>query len=498
MGQDSIFENFRGGVAGFGGEPGMENAAITAVRSLLKSPCQAGGRTDMNEYTPDIYLDIPVPYAVFEVLLNEDRTDVVNTRYLYVNLEYCKLAGKSREELVGKLFLDVFPERNKKWFTYCYNAVKYGKNIHDVIYSNEVKHWLDFTIGPISREGFIAYAFMYADEEHARKVLLARERLSDNISLNISKILNHEGHYQNTIEQALRELANWIEAERLYILETDGKTVSNTFEWCQKGIEPQIATLQDKAYEPYIGGWEKFLEVDNSVVLDDIEILREDDPVDYENLKRQGIQRLIAAPFYENGKLIGYLGADNYKVSEFIDTKKILETISYFLGIKIINHRLMKRLENLSYYDELTGVRNRHSLQKTMEKLAGEDVSLGVIYADVNGLKCVNDLGGHSAGDAFLKRAAELILRHVDRKSVYREGGDEFVVVLPKITEGDFRKIEWAMRESIRDSGEVHIALGFSWSAHSFRIRELIREADEAMYSDKAEYYSKNDRRRKP
>lgn len=449
-----------------------------------------------NEYTPDAYRDIPVPYAAYEVLLNAEGTVVINTRYRYVNEEYCRLTGKRREELIGRLFLDVYPEKDTRWFDYCYRALRQNQRIHDVVYSTEIGHWLDFTIGPISGTNMVAYLFMMADEEHAKKMLLTREKMTDNISLSISKILNKSGNYEETIQAALAELAEWIAADRLYILETDHITASNTFEWCREGVEPQIDTLQDKEYESYLGGWESFLETDTSVVLDDIEILREEDPVDYENLKRQGIQRLIASPFYDEGKLIGYLGADNYEVSELVDTQKILETTAYFLGARLINHRLVKRLQHLSYYDELTDVRNRHSLQETVNRLLKEHTSVGIIYADVNGLKGVNDTGGHGAGDELLRQAAELIQKRVSKESVYREGGDEFVIVIPNITEEDFAALQANLSAEIRENGKINIALGHSWSCDSAKILEAIRAADQAMYQDKANYYRLHDRRK--
>ena len=82
-----------------------------------------------------------------------------------------------------------------------------------------------------------------------------------------------------------------IHPDRLYILETDRKTVTNSFEWCAPGIKPELETLQHLDYQDYIGGWEKFLEKSSCVLIEDIEMLKADAPIDYENLKRQGINR---------------------------------------------------------------------------------------------------------------------------------------------------------------------------------------------------------------
>ena len=59
---------------------------------------------------------------------------------------------------------------------------------------------------------------------------------------------------------------------------------------------------------------------------------------------------------------------------------------------------LVKKLENLSYYDQLTGAKNRHALNKQLASLT-KGQSLGVLYSDVMGLKQINDTFGHQAGD---------------------------------------------------------------------------------------------------
>ena len=169
---------------------------------------------------------------------------------------------------------------------------------------------------------------------------MRRGMMTDDVILRISRILNGEEGYQASMDHTLEALGDVIHPDRLYILETDGKTVSNTFEWCAPGIEPEIQTLQNLDYQLYMGGWDKFLESSTCVLIEDIELLREEDPVDYENLKRQNIQRLIAVPFYQQGQIVGFLGADNYEKNDLINTREVLETISYFLSFNIGNHKL--------------------------------------------------------------------------------------------------------------------------------------------------------------
>lgn len=88
-------------------------------------------------------------------------------------------------------------------------------------------------------------------------------------------------------------------------------------------------------------------------------------------------------------------------------------------------------------YDELTGVRNRASLDKTAEELyetySHEDVPLTVSMFDIDHFKEFNDQYGHSTGDEVLKHVAHTIEREMfltDTKGqLFRFGGEEFIIV---------------------------------------------------------------------
>ena len=149
----------------------------------------------------------------------------------------------------------------------------------------------------------------------------------------------------------------------------DGQTFSNTFEWCAAGVKSELATLQQLDYAKYIGSWERFLEHASSVIIEDIEVLKADNPAGYEILERQGIERLIATPIYHGGRLIGYLCADNYEWDSRVNTVAVFETVSYFIAAKLANHRLVMELDHLSRYDTLTGLRNRNAFSMAVDTL---------------------------------------------------------------------------------------------------------------------------------
>lgn len=440
---------------------------------------------------PDVYSDVPVAYAVFDLIFAEDGKTVQDTKYVFVNKIYCEMVGKTEEELLGNSFRSIYEKVNPIWMTYCARVCHEGKAIRDCIYAPEIDHWLDFTIMPLAQPGYVAYTFMNVDLDRARQMEMKREYTTNDIILRISKILSGEEEYDVAMNHALRELSRVLHPDRLYILETDGKTVSNTFEWCAPGVAPEIDTLQNLDYAQYIGGWEKFLEHSTSVIIEDIEVLKDDDSVDYWNLKRQGIERIIDAPFYHDGKLIGYLGVDNYEKSDLVNTVTVLETVSYFIASKITNYRLMAELEHASCYDALTGLHHRNACMEKIDFLMQHPSCVGIVYADVNGLKEINDTRGHQAGDEALKRAAHLLAKCYGSENAYRMGGDEFLVLMPLVKELDFKASFRRLRELVGREQDLSIALGSDWVADTAQLNEAICRTDRRMYSDKVEYYNR-------
>lgn len=445
-------------------------------------------------YDIDAYKDIPVPYAVFKIIYADDGS-VANTQYVYVNDAYCRTAGIRQEEFIGRYFLDVYGDGDRRWLDYCQEAVNKGKAVHETIYSPEVQQWMNFAVQPLSQPGYVSFIFMNISKEHAREMHVQRERVTNEAIVRIAKILNDGEGYESAMNHALQEISRFIHPDRIYLLETDGVTVSNTFEWCAEGIPSEIETLQNLPYEEYISGWEVFLRDSPGVIMEDIEVLRNmGDMVDYENLKRQGIKSLMAFPFYRQGHIAGYLGVDNFEVTDQLNTAELLETLSFFLGARTMNHQLIRELEHLGHSDGLTGINNWNAYSEEVKRLEKAHGSVGVMFIDMNGLKALNDAEGHLAGNRALCRIAAILVELFGRGHVYRLGGDEFVVLLWNTPKEEFSSQLERLRAANAREKKLSMAIGGHWIADSGNVINAIQEADNAMYQDKAEYYKKKNK----
>ena len=450
---------------------------------------------DYDYFKLNTYRDIPVPFALYRVILNEKGNEVIDTEYVYVNQKYCELSGKSRDELVGRRFSEEYPDTGADWFPYCYRAAILGEEINDTIFSRETQLWLNFTIAPTSVQGYCAYTFLNIDRQYKEYELFERAGITDKTILNIVEQLNSRKPYQETMNAILEEIGNVIHPDRLYILETDGKTVNNTFEWCAEGVEPFIDALQNVPYEGYLDVWQEALGDQDSFVIENIESYRENNPQIYEILKMQNITSIIEAPLYDNGRIIGYLGADNYQENEELDTRRMLETVAHFIAKQITNYQLMKQLEFATEHDLLTGVENRYALKRVTANLEKTDSSVGIVFIDLNGLKETNDQLGHKAGDKLIGDSAEFLKRFFGAEAVFRTGGDEFNILLPGMKEETFRETEARFQQELKNSS-LNMAVGFEWCPCARNLTASIAAADKKMYRNKAEYYTLHDRRK--
>ena len=160
------------------------------------------------------------------------------------------------------------------------------------------------------------------------------------------------------------------------------------------------------------------------------------------------------------------------------------------------------RIRHLANYDNLTGLPNRSLFYDRLRQainLAGRNRhELSLLYLDLDKFKSVNDTLGHDAGDEILKGAPDRIQQQVrESDTVARIGGDEFAVILPKITsEQDAatvaRKIIDALFAAFELSGEkrqqVHIGASIgiaTFPADGADMDALLKAADSAMYKAK-------------
>ena len=172
------------------------------------------------------------------------------------------------------------------------------------------------------------------------------------------------------------------------------------------------------------------------------------------------------------------------------------------VGREVTELRLAEReLEHLASHDLLTGLPNRHRLQRELQlaldhaKQTGGHLAL--LYMDLDGFKAANDRGGHEAGDRLLREVAERLQEGLRKGDlVARVGGDEFVVLLPGCGDAKCaRKVADDLRARLRPSWmlpdgliQLDASVGVAcFPADGGDPNTLLAHADRAMYAAKRE-----------
>ncbi len=204
-------------------------------------------------------------------------------------------------------------------------------------------------------------------------------------------------------------------------------------------------------------------------------------------LKARNIENLMMIPLLLKEEIYGVIAVEN--MSAYEKEVELIQSIAYFITEDIRKWKMQSELEILSYTDALTGVYNRNKYMEELHYLERNiPETLGVVYADVNGLKQANDKYGHGYGDVLITKTARILKDHLG-ESIYRIGGDEFVALVMNETEEKFEEKVRLLRQNIEADGECNLSLGHVWRSGKMDIVKEISFTDELMYAEKQGYY---------
>lgn len=147
----------------------------------------------------------------------------------------------------------------------------------------------------------------------------------------------------------LEHLGKALKGERTYIFEqNESGGDDNTYEWVADGVVPEKENLQNVPPE-VCASWYRNFDIGKHIVIENLEDIRETDPLQYENLKRQDIHSLVVVPLYSGEKIIGFYGVDNPPVKSLEYASNMLQTAAYFIVSSLKQRNLFRELQKRSY-----------------------------------------------------------------------------------------------------------------------------------------------------
>ncbi|WP_010166828.1 GGDEF domain-containing protein [Candidatus Epulonipiscium viviparus] len=239
-----------------------------------------------------------------------------------------------------------------------------------------------------------------------------------------------------------------------------------------------------------VESWYEFSDSDDNVFLDkSIHQFHKTDR-QYKILQESGLDGFVVASLRnpKTGEKLGTMGVANPTMH--LEDVQLLRTVSAFVVNFLEKEKLILEFEKISFEDMLTGLRNRNSYERTIQQLQSNlPNSLGIIFADINGLKETNDNLGHEYGDILIKWTAKYLSKSTT-EPVYRIGGDEFVIFIPNKTEREFYAIASIIQKGLFEMIYLNLSVGYTWENQRIDVVNQLVRTDKLMYEAKQHYYS--------
>ncbi|MDC7227936.1 MAG: sensor domain-containing diguanylate cyclase [Spirochaetales bacterium] len=244
--------------------------------------------------------------------------------------------------------------------------------------------------------------------------------------------------------------------------------------------------------------------LDRTIIFDDVETLFKPDE-DEVVLDGKKLRASIQTPIIVDGEFYGILTMDSTETNAFTDADfNIIEYLRSQIQIALENQLLYNQIQHKASHDELTDVVSRGAFQEQVIKFLSTKhhyESCCIVMMDLNDLKVVNDIWGHSAGDEYLLRFVTIMKQHMRGSDVLaRLGGDEFAICFYSSQSAQFIERLKEIQDYLVDNplafGGRKVSCWFSYGiAHCPEDGEtydiLINTADERMYELKSEMKSK-------
>jgi|GEM_PF-1111116 len=310
--------------------------------------------------------------------------------------------------------------------------------------------------------------------------------------------------FSRSVSNTLADAGKLSRASRAYIFQfsENGSIMSNTHEWCDEGVTPEIQGLQriPSATFPWLMA---NLQAGKVIHIDDVSRMPPGAANEKAEFERENIKSVLILPMYVENILAGFAGFDNIRTTGAWDEQDVtmLRIIAEIIGNALARKQSEDRISYMAYHDALTELPNRALFQDRLKiaishaKRNNQRVS--VLMLDLDNFKAINDTLGHHIGDLLLKIVAGRLINCVrGEDTIARMGGDEFMVIINgHIQEQDISLVAQKILDVLNNPFQIEgheirttASIGVSiYPLNSDSPEGLIKLADIAMYASKKE-----------
>ena len=381
-----------------------------------------------------------------------------------------------------------------------YNAAVKKKCLHSYAHPARFDVWFNMSFIPLfPDDGNICYC-MYIMEINFKPDAKRMSTISADIASSVLETcikLRSPDDFKETMQSICVDIRDLCDSEHCCILLMDNEKRSCSVLCEAFSQDTKLLPMEkyvDDAFYDIADSWKDTIAGSNCLIVKnqhDMDIVKERNPVWHSSITAAGGKTIVLFPLEFKGELLGYIWAINFSDDKAETIKETLELTTFILASELYSYRMMGKLHILSSTDMLTGVMNRNEMNNYVDALAKRpsNESVGVVFADLNGLKAVNDGEGHVAGDTLLKNAANAMREVFAVHEIFRAGGDEFVVILTNVTGEELNEKAEKLRKVTEKYDNLVFAIGTAYENDVKNLRLALHNADERMYADKKHYY---------
>ena len=429
------------------------------------------------------------PQYITEILLKKAQnefayiSDMDTYEVVYMTDKLKEQLGiSSEQEFDGKKCYEVFKGLRQP----CEDC---SLNYVTEFYKPELKQWLRVESHSYCMDGSHHYRGEWISdvtEEHTRVEEMEMRLKNKSVVLQGLRTIASEKDPKKAIDALLQMIIEYYNADRVNVFEFEYESgvVDNTHEFCADGVPSEIEECQSIPIE-YTNEWMEAFKKHKEIFIVSLETVQNEKLK--ELLQLLGVSQLLAVPIYKGEELGGFISVDDPK--QYSEDATVLKMIAECITTEFAKRILTRNIEELSLVDRLTGLGNRNQYLQVLEDyIKTPPKTMAVFLSNLNGLKKVNEEGGHNLGDQFLCACANA-MKTLNIANTFRIDGDEFVILAPNIPENEFHSMKTALRHALVNLPLGGAALGAVWEKGHINVPAMVSHADELMYAEKQIYY---------